>query len=72
MAAALGAAHFLNPLRATAASTDAGTAPQPTKETADAHHRATLADYAHLTGGDKVTIGLLVYPGMFCKIWLGL
>ncbi|WP_395668946.1 DJ-1/PfpI family protein [Rhodoferax sp.] len=72
MAAALGAAHFLKPLRAaTAAPTDAGTAAQPTKETADAHHHAALAEYAHLTGGDKVTIGLLVYPGMFLQDLVG-
>jgi cyclohexyl-isocyanide hydratase len=37
----------------------------PNKETADRHHQQAMEKYAHLTAGEKVTVGMLVYPGMY-------
>lgn len=42
-----------------------------TKETADQQHMEAMARYASLVGGDKVTIGMLVYPGMFLQDLVG-
>jgi cyclohexyl-isocyanide hydratase len=36
-----------------------------TKESADQHHQQAMEKYAGLTGGEKVTIAMLVYPGMY-------
>lgn len=36
-----------------------------TKESADQQHMQAMQKYAELTGGEKLTIGMLVYPGMF-------
>lgn len=44
---------------------------EPTKESADAHHLETLRKYESFTGGDKVVIGMLVYPGMFLQDLVG-
>lgn len=38
---------------------------QVTKESADQHHEQVMQQYAELMGGPKLTIGMLVYPGMF-------
>lgn len=43
----------------------------PSKDTANAHHEAAMQSYASLTGGDKVVIGMLVYPGMFLQDLVG-
>ncbi len=43
----------------------------PSKDTANAHHEAAMQRYASLTGGDKVVIGMLVYPGMFLQDLVG-
>lgn len=43
----------------------------PTKATAEAHHLHALQKYAALTGGPKLVIGLLVYPGMFLQDLVG-
>lgn len=46
-------------------------ATEPTKESADAHHRQAIRKYDSLTGGDKLVIGMLVYPGMFLQDLIG-
>lgn len=42
-----------------------------TQASADEHHRRTMDRYADLAGGDKLTIGMLVYPGMFLQDLVG-
>ena len=42
-----------------------------TKESADAHHRQAIQKYDHLTGGPRLVIGMLVYPGMFLQDLVG-
>lgn len=42
-----------------------------TKESADQQHMDAMRQYASLTGGDKVTIAMLVYPGMFLQDLVG-
>jgi cyclohexyl-isocyanide hydratase len=44
---------------------------EPTKASADAHHLAMINKYGRLTGGDKLVIGLLVYPSMFLQDLVG-
>lgn len=44
---------------------------EPSKANADKHHEEAMVRYAALTGGDKVTIGMLVYPGMFLQDLVG-
>jgi cyclohexyl-isocyanide hydratase len=44
---------------------------EPSKATADKHHEEAMMRYAALTGGDKVSIGMLVYPGMFLQDLVG-
>lgn len=41
------------------------------KASADAHHQAAIQKYEHLTGGDKLVIGMLVYPSMFLQDLIG-
>lgn len=43
----------------------------PSKQAADEHHLATMDRYAPLIGGPKITIGMLVYPGMFLQDLVG-
>ena len=43
----------------------AAAAPVATKESADQQHMEAMARYGDLVGGKTVTIGMLVYPGMF-------
>lgn len=44
---------------------------EPTKETADAQHQDVMKRYEALMGGDKVTIGIVLYPGMFLQDVVG-
>jgi cyclohexyl-isocyanide hydratase len=44
---------------------------EPTQATADAHHQHAIKKYESLTGGDKLTIGMLLYPGMFLQDLIG-
>ena len=43
----------------------------PTKASADTHHQHAIKKYESLTGGDKLVIGMLVYPGMFLQDLIG-
>jgi cyclohexyl-isocyanide hydratase len=47
------------------------TAGAPTKASADAHHLDAIKRYESLTGGDKLVIGMLVYPSMFLQDLIG-
>lgn len=58
-------------LGAGAAASTRVLAAEPTKESADAHHRQAIQKYDRLTGGDKLVIGMLVYPGMFLQDLIG-
>lgn len=59
-------------LQASSASAKPGTAhAAPSKQAADEHHQAVMARYAPLIGGPKITIGMLVYPGMFLQDLVG-
>ena len=58
-------------LSAGAAASTRVLAAEPTKESADAHHRQAIQKYDSLTGGDKLVIGMLVYPGMFLQDLIG-
>jgi cyclohexyl-isocyanide hydratase len=44
---------------------------EATKASADAHHLAMIQKYEQLTGGDKLVIGMLVYPSMFLQDLVG-
>lgn len=44
---------------------------EPSKALADEHHEAAMRRYESLTGGDKVSIGMVVYPGMFLQDLVG-
>jgi cyclohexyl-isocyanide hydratase len=46
-------------------------APAATKDSADQQHMDAMQQYAELTGGAKLTIGMLVYPGMFLQDLVG-
>lgn len=46
-------------------------AKEATLETADQHHQEAMQRYQSLTEGEKVTIGMLVYPGMFLQDLVG-
>ena len=52
-------------------STSAAAGTAPSAESADQHHQDALKQYAALTEGPKVTIGMLVYPGMFLQDLVG-
>jgi cyclohexyl-isocyanide hydratase len=43
----------------------------PSKEAADAHHLEAMQRYAALTGGPKLKIAMLVYPGMYLQDLVG-
>lgn len=68
LAAALGSANALLNQNSLANETPAAAA---TKESADAHHQDAMERYASLTGGDKVVIGMVLYPGMFLQDLVG-
>ncbi len=42
-----------------------------TTESADRHHQEAMRRYDELTGGPKLSIGMLVYPGMFLQDLVG-
>jgi cyclohexyl-isocyanide hydratase len=44
---------------------------EPSMELAQKHHEEAMQRYASLTGGEKVVIGMLVYPGMFLQDLVG-
>lgn len=44
---------------------------EPTKASADTHHQHAIKKYESLTGGDKLVIGMLVYPSMFLQDLIG-
>jgi cyclohexyl-isocyanide hydratase len=46
-------------------------APAAAKNSADQQHMDAMQQYAELTGGAKLTIGMLVYPGMFLQDLVG-
>lgn len=67
----LGAATAASGHAADAArATGHGTGPD-TKESADAHHTEAMQRHSELLKGDKLTIGMLVYPGMFLQDLVG-
>lgn len=43
----------------------------PSKENAADHHEAAMQRYAKFTDGPKVTIGMVLYPGMFLQDLVG-
>ena len=43
----------------------------PTPESAQRQHEEAMERYAQLTGGRRLTLGLLVYPGMFLQDLVG-
>lgn len=51
----------------------AGQAPalEPTKASVEVQHQQAMEKYESLTGGDKLVIGMLVYPGMFLQDLVG-
>lgn len=69
-AATLGLARLLG-APAPAEASDGRKADVPSAETADKHHMEAMQRYAALTDGPKVSIGLLVYPGMFLQDLVG-
>jgi cyclohexyl-isocyanide hydratase len=54
-----------------AAGQTPGASPSPDKATAERQHLAAMAKYGDLTGGEKLVIGMLVYPGMFLQDLVG-
>jgi cyclohexyl-isocyanide hydratase len=44
---------------------------EPNKASADTHHQHAIKKYESLTGGDKLVIGMLVYPSMFLQDLIG-
>jgi cyclohexyl-isocyanide hydratase len=65
--AALGAGNALTSNEALAK----GKPQVPTKESAETQHQDAMARYAKLVSGDKVTIGMVLYPGMFLQDLVG-
>lgn len=47
------------------------TTPEPVAAASAAHDHAQMAVYAPLLGGDKLSIGLVLYPGMFLQDLVG-
>jgi cyclohexyl-isocyanide hydratase len=69
-AATLGLARLLGGPTSAEAAQGRKTEP-PTKESAEQQHLDAMQRYAALVEGPKVTIGLLVYPGMFLQDLVG-
>jgi len=67
IATALGVLKFISLQPAAAHDKEAG----PTKETAAAQHDDAMHRYATFMEGPKVTIGMLIYPGMFLQDLVG-
>ncbi len=70
-AAALGLAKILGASETAEAAEKKAGGGAPSKETAEQHHLDAIKRHAALTEGPKVTIGLLVYPGMFLQDLVG-
>lgn len=68
MLAALGAAKLFTAQTVQAQDKPVAVA---TNESADAQHQDAMQRYAALTGGDKLTIGMVLYPGMFLQDLVG-
>lgn len=66
-----GAAIALAKIAAVGATESKKQAPAVTKDSADQQHMDAMQQYAELTGGAKLTIGMLVYPGMFLQDLVG-
>ena len=66
-----GAAIALAKIAAVGATESKKQAPAATKDSADQQHMDAMQQYAELTGGAKLTIGMLVYPGMFLQDLVG-
>lgn len=70
-AATLGFARLLGTSLSADAAQGQETQAPPSNESADQHHLDAMKRYAALTEGPKLTIGLLVYPGMFLQDLVG-
>ena len=57
--------------RAQAQSHAANTDVAAAKASSDEHHAHALERYSSLTGGEKLIVGLVVYPGMFLQDMVG-
>jgi cyclohexyl-isocyanide hydratase len=66
--AALGAASLV---ASPATQAQQQPAAEPAKEAVDAHSHDAMQRYAALLSGDKLTIGLVLYPGMFLQDLVG-
>lgn len=66
-----GAAIALAKIAAVGATESKKQAPAVTKDSADQQHMDAMQQYVELTGGAKLTIGMLVYPGMFLQDLVG-
>jgi cyclohexyl-isocyanide hydratase len=66
LAAAVGAAKLL-----LLPSTARASVVEPTQESAAAQHQAVMDRYASLTDGSKLSIGMLLYPGMYLQDLVG-
>lgn len=71
LAASLGLAQLVGGQGTAQAAQTHKPAKAATKETADQHHQDAMQRYAALTEGPKLTIGMLVYPGMFLQDLVG-
>ena len=69
LAGAASATLLLNKRADAAAATEKTEAPVGTQE--NQHHQQSMDKYAALTGGDKLVIAMLVYPGMFLQDLVG-
>lgn len=70
-AATARAANAATPAKDAPATASAATNLEPSKASADSHHKAAIHKYEHLTGGDKLVIGMLVYPSLFLQDLVG-
>lgn len=69
LAGAASATMLLN--KHASAKTKAEEAKNPVGTQDNEHHQKTMDKYAALTGGDKLVIAMLVYPGMFLQDLVG-
>ena len=70
-AAALGLARLLGASASADAAQGKETQALPSAESDDPHHLDAMQRYAALTSGPKLTIGLMLYPGMFLQDLVG-
>lgn len=71
LTSATGAAMALAKLEAAQVVEAQQPAPAAPKQGADHKHLDAMNKYAELTGGAKLTIGMLIYPGMFLQDLVG-